>query len=86
MLTKYHRELSVKQGSGNFANNNNDSNLMKLQAERKQLLEWGENLYKEVSRLEREKRKLETDNGKEKDSVKQLEHSNEQLLSKCIDM
>lgn len=83
-MTKYHRELAIKQGSGEFANNNEDSNLMKLQAERKQLLEWGENLYKEVSKLEREKRKLETDVSQERDSVKQLEHSNEQLLSKCV--
>lgn len=84
LLTKYHRELSNKQNTAANDALGQDDQILKLQAERKQLLEWGENLYKEVSRLERDKRKVETDVSKERETTKQLEQTNEQLLAKCV--
>ncbi|CAD7961036.1 unnamed protein product [Amoebophrya sp. A120] len=84
-LTKYHREL----------NENNPNKLLsadmieqvtKMETERTQLLEWGENLYKEVQKLELEKQRLEDQIDTEQKETSELKLSNEKLTQKCVQL
>eukprot|EP00392_Amoebophrya_sp_AT5.2_P019137 g19870.t1 len=99
-LTKYHRELSQRQGQGavapgaevvtnskNTAPTNTDDIVMqlsKMEGERSQLLEWGESLYKEVARLEKENERLEGDVRNERSEAAELKDTNTVLTQKCV--
>jgi len=98
-LTKYHRELSQRQGQGavapgaevtnskNTALTNTDdivTQLSKMEGERSQLLEWGESLYKEVARLEKENERLEGDVRNERSEAAELKDTNTVLTQKCV--
>lgn len=100
-LTKYHRELSQRQGQGavapgavevtknskNSAPTNTDDiviQLSKMEGERSQLLEWGESLYKEVARLEKENERLEGDVRNERSEAAELKDTNTVLTQKCV--
>lgn len=81
LLTRYSREL---QGRDRFPSSvPHPDDLAKLQKERQQLLEWGENLYREVSRLERERRDRDEESNNTTRRLEALEKRNDALVQKC---
>mmetsp|Transcript_40769 Transcript_40769/g.97881 ORF Transcript_40769/g.97881 Transcript_40769/m.97881 type:complete len:644 (+) Transcript_40769:7-1938(+) len=57
-----------------------------LMHERKQLMDWGENLYREVARLEKEKASVLQAIEQERAAKSSLEASNDQLAQQCMQM
>eukprot|EP00397_Hematodinium_sp_SG-2012_P008351 GEMP01008409.1.p1 GENE.GEMP01008409.1~~GEMP01008409.1.p1 ORF type:complete len:711 (+),score=215.51 GEMP01008409.1:171-2303(+) len=86
VLSKYYRGARVERAENipPVTGKPLSSDVHALQLERQQLLEWGENLYREVVRLEREKHVVDKYLKQERGNAQHLEKVNQDLLDKVL--